>query len=212
MKTVSLVLSMFIVLFTMIFVACDSGSTGNSNGQDTLDPCTSGNCSADTAVGEESPFDSAQGDNKETGYCGDGVCGIFEDDTPENCLSCLEDCPCSLGLVCNDVGTCGADPLADYYWLEGQWKRESVDGNPDGWIVDVTVEGWDDDLGAEVRGFSPLNPSYIKKNADTNAFILFVDYKDGNYAKGLADQNTLTLEFDLYTEFGEIHHNIYKKL
>ena len=210
MKTVSLVLSIFIVLFTI--VSCDSATDSGGNGQDTLiishDDYTP---STDSSVCDKCEDGQIEPD-AESGFCGDGICKIFEGDTPENCLNCFEDCPCSLGLACNDVGVCEADPLADYYWLEGQWKRESVDGNPDGWIVDVTVEGWDDDLGAEVRGFSPLNPSYIKKNADTNAFILFVDYKDGNYAKGLADQNTLTLEFDLYTEFGEIHHNIYKKL
>ena len=211
MKLASAVLSMFIVLFTIIVAGCESATGGGSSGkdQDTLDQCPSGNCSADTAVGEESPFDSAQGDNKETGYCGDGVCGIFEDDTPENCLSCLEDCPCSLGLVCNDVGTCGADPLADYYWLDGQWKRESIDGKPNGLIVDVTVEAWDDELGAEVHGFQPMNVNYIKKNVGTNEFLFDVKYDSSTYAKGSADKNTLTFEFDFCTP---CNHVIYKKL
>ncbi len=221
MKLVSAVLSMFCLVLFTIMTACDS-ATGNGSveDQDTIDPCPSGNCSTDSAVGGDAPFElppadakalaDKQGDNSSTGYCGDGVCGTFEGDTPENCLNCLEDCPCSLGLVCNDVGVCAEDPLADYYWLEGQWQCESVDGNPciTG-IVDVTVEAWDIDLGAEVHGFSPITVSHIKKKAETNEFILFVEYDSSTYANGLADQSTLTLEFDFCTPCS---HNIYKKL
>ena len=167
---------MFIVLFTIMAAGCESATGGGSSGkdQDTLDQCPSGNCSADTAVGEESPFDSAQGDNKETGYCGDGVCGIFEGDTPENCLNCLEDCPCSLGLVCNDVGVCEADPLADYYWLEGQWKDQI------GFIYDITVTDWDDKKGAQVHGFSPCSLGWAIKDGDGSQLLFSGQSESGN--------------------------------
>ena len=207
MKTVSLVLSIFIVLFTI--VSCDSATDSGGNGQDTLiishDDYTP---STDSSVCDKCEDGQIEPD-AESGFCGDGVCGLFEGDTPENCLNCLEDCPCSLGLACNDIGTCEADPLADYYWLEGQWKLDSIDGKPTyEQIVDVTVKSWNDELGAEVHGFDPMNVGYIKKNLSNNTFIVF--QTDGDVTiSGTADQINLVVEFDLCTPCS---HVIFKKL
>jgi hypothetical protein len=109
---------------------------------------------------------------------------------------------------------CETDPLIDYYWLEGQWKRESVNGFPNGKIVDVTVEAWDTEFGAEVHGFLPLNVSYVKKDVEINAFNFFSPKEeDGSYAEGEINQNTLTLEFEYYNiPVGKIYYSIYIKL
>ena len=195
MKAVSIALSMFIfVLFTITLVACDNATSGTDHGSgDISNSCNNGNCS-DAQIQQNEDGQISNDESGQTSHCGDGVCNIFEGDTPENCLNCADDCPCSNGLVCNDVGTCGEDPLIDYYWLEGQWQCESVNGHSCGEIVNVTVEAWNNELGAEVHGFDPWNVAYIKKNPKNEQFELSI-IDENDWAKGTANPSTLIVEF-----------------
>ena len=167
MKAVSIALSMFIfVLFTITLVACDNATSGTDHGSgDISNSCNNGNCS-DAQIQQNEDGQISNDESGQTSHCGDGVCNIFEGDTPENCLNCADDCPCSNGLVCNDVGTCGEDPLTDYYWLEGQWQREE-----DKLIYDITVTGWDKKKGAQVEGFSPCSIGWAIKDGDGSQLL-----------------------------------------
>ena len=188
------ILSMFIVLFTIIVAGCDSTTDGTD--QDTAitqdDSGVCGKCQD----GQINPNDT------ETGFCGDGVCGIFKGDTPENCLNCLEDCACPADLVCNDIGTCEADPLADYYWLVGQWKDQETKE-----VDDITVDGWNKEGGAEVGRFSPCSIGHAIKNNVKDQLLFSGLSNDGGsiQCSGQIDivnkKNSFTA---IYTDTGEV--------
>jgi hypothetical protein len=206
MKKIFSALSICFVLFTMTLAACDSAtSETNSGSPDVPNSCNNGQC--EDGLVSHDDYNNTNGETGVLGYCGDNVCGIYEDDTPENCLSCADDCPCFNGLVCNDVGTCESDPLADYYWLEGQWMEENIKI-----IVDVTIKNWGDELGAEVWGFDPAGMLYAIKNIDTALYELQRTFPSGTLAKGTADPSTLIVEFSMNWDDGETTNSKFQKL
>jgi hypothetical protein len=143
-----------IVLFTITLaglLGCEAGGGGSTDN----DPCAAPKGDRPDWCEQSADATGTPGvDADEPGFCGNGVCG-----TDENC-DCDIDCPCADDEVCTD-GVCGADPLADYYWLEGQWKDEEW-----GDLVDVEVTGWNNEKGAQVEGFSPCSQGWAIKIGD----------------------------------------------
>ncbi|MBI5076958.1 hypothetical protein HZB94_01065 [Candidatus Falkowbacteria bacterium] len=142
--------SINIVLYILlgVFLGCEAGGGGNTSvSNDTNEP--------------------------PPGFCGDGVCGTFEGDTPENCLNCASDCPCADNLVCNDVGECVQDPLADYYWIEGTWKCVSKDDGNCSTVdtVEIEITDWDENKGAQVEGFVPCSNGWAIKDSDGSQYL-----------------------------------------
>ncbi len=190
---------------------CDQQGGENSENcwddcQDAPYYCGDGKCEGIINIYHSETHGSCPAD---CGLCGDGKCEL-----DENCNDCEDDCACADGQLCNETSfVCEDDPLAEYYWLEGMWKRTEVNGIPDGQIVEVTIDHWDDEKGAMVKNFKPLGGCWIKKNSETSEFSLFVEFDDGNYAEGWAIEATETVEFDSCDAGGTLcSHTVYIKL
>lgn len=137
-------------------------------------------------------------DCEELEHCGDDDCNYAED-----CLNCPADCGCEedqvciqpiegVKYVCSDV----EDPLEPYYWIEGEWK--CTEGTVQGSTYTVTIEGWDAENGANVKGFTPCKEyGYVLITEDKTIFTFSGESMDGSVDcfNGIIEKSNNTLIF-----------------
>ena len=94
-----------------------------------------------------------------------------------------------------------ADPLEDYYWLEGEWL--CLEGSPaaKSQSYEVTVKEWNPEKGAGVS-IGTLTGIWVQKDNENDQFIIHKTYDDGDFLEGHADSTENVIEYDTYYEDG----------